>query len=114
MARIEGRAPGLAATGTHDVPAGQAGVLGRHPGAPPEQEGAPAPIAITSQSVSSRHLLVWTEGAAVWLRDLRSRNGTWLRLPPEDAVRVESAQVLQLQLGALPTAGGAVSEPPEA
>ncbi len=118
MPHLEIQAAGLAETEVRDLPSGTALLVGRSPEAG-RVAGAPAdsiPVAIRSQSVSSNHLLAWRTEEATFLRDLGSRNGSWLRLPRDAIVRVEPATApLRVQLAATPTtAASAVNEPAEA
>jgi DNA-binding NtrC family response regulator len=80
-----------------------------HPGA--EVEGWPletVPLARTS--VSANHAAVWTDGQGVCVRDLGSKNGTWLFLPKFETVRVSGPEVV-LQL-AQPAGGEGASDEP--
>ncbi|MCA9566813.1 MAG: FHA domain-containing protein [Myxococcales bacterium] len=56
-------------------------------------------VVITDDTVSWNHAQVWVEGGRVWIRDLGSRNGTWVN---EGAVRgaqpVEPGDVLRFGL----------------
>ncbi|HEX4423072.1 MAG TPA: FHA domain-containing protein, partial [Kofleriaceae bacterium] len=54
---------------------------------------------LSSPSVSTNHVAVWHDGDRVLVRDLASRNGTWLRVPPDtDAVLPRGTNV-HLRLG---------------
>ena len=57
-----------------------------------------APVTILSPSVSANHALVSAQDGEVRVRDLGSRNGTWLLLPKNRSILVGSSDVI-LQLG---------------
>ncbi len=59
--------------------------------APPAGRVRAVPVPATL--VSANHLLAWSDGAVVHVRDLRSRNGTAVRVPSGARVTVESADV---------------------
>ncbi len=63
------------------------------PDAPPQSIGVRAP------NVSRNHLVVAREGETVRLRDLGSRNGSWVRLPPLVDVSLPAHEELSLFLG---------------
>jgi len=116
---LEIHAAGLHESEVRDLPVGgKALLVGRSPEPPRAVDVPPdaTPVVIRSQSVSSNHLLAWRTAEASFLRDLGSRNGTWLRLPPGADVRVDpSVTGLRVQLAATPAAAsGAVNEPAEA
>jgi DNA-binding NtrC family response regulator len=50
-------------------------------------------------SVSASHALVWTDGRHVHVRDLGSRNGTWVRVPAGPPITIDGAEELHLRLG---------------
>ncbi len=52
---------------------------------------------VLAPSVSANHLLAWRDADELCVKDLGSKNGTWLLLPPERAVRCEADEV-QLHL----------------
>lgn len=63
-------------------------------------------VVLTDDSVSWHHAQVWTEGDAAWIRDLGSRNGTFVnstralsavRLADGDRVRIGATAVLRLR-----------------
>lgn len=94
--RLFGRQPNLAAA---------------EPSATALPTGRIDPQTIPDPSISANHALVWSEGDQTWIEDLHSRNGTWLRLPPGQAIHVRSSHV-QLQLAAGVAANRALQEPP--
>src|SRR5215475_11122357 len=103
MPRLEIQAAGLTQSERRELGDGQALLVGRSPD--PARVSTPAePVAIRSQSVSTNHLLAWREGGASFVRDLGSRNGTWLRLPSDAAVRIDGDAPLLVQLAAPPAA----------
>jgi hypothetical protein len=69
-------------------------------------------VVLADDSVSWHHAQLWTESDAAWVRDLGSRNGTFVngervvasaRLADEDELRVGANAVLRVRaLGALP------------
>jgi pSer/pThr/pTyr-binding forkhead associated (FHA) protein len=68
-------------------------------------------LVVGDESVSWRHAQVWLEGRRPWLRDLASRNGTFLNesrvrrpapLADGDKIRVGNTQVLQVRAAASP------------
>jgi DNA-binding NtrC family response regulator len=67
-------------------------LLGRNPDpkqlAPATIAGKAPPMlaAVDATSVSGNHLLAWSDQAGIWVEDLGSRNGSWLRLPPLHAI----------------------------
>ncbi|HEY4015652.1 MAG TPA: sigma 54-interacting transcriptional regulator [Polyangiaceae bacterium] len=78
----------------HAVLLGRAPDPGTAPGAA-EADGRTMRIAtVVAPSVSANHALVWSDENAVCVRDLGSRNGTWLLLPRGETVRVTSADVV--------------------
>jgi DNA-binding NtrC family response regulator len=62
-------------------------------------------VAIDAPSVSANHALVWSEEGTVCVRDLQSRNGTWMLLPRGQTVRVGTGDVV-LQLARSSQEGG--------
>ena len=87
-----------------DIEPTRAILLGRNPDeraqAVVEAEGLKevAPVTILSPSVSANHALVSAQDGEVWVRDLGSRNGTWLLLPKNRSIPVGGTDVI-LQLG---------------
>ncbi|WP_164018243.1 sigma 54-interacting transcriptional regulator [Pyxidicoccus trucidator] len=106
MTRIVLQAPELGAESIELVE-GEALLAGRQPEAadlsgevPPGLERPPRGVALASPSVSANHALVWVEGGTVCVRDVGSRNGSWLFLPRRQTVRVPAGQSVILQLAA--------------
>ena len=98
---------------TVDLEAPRAVLFGRQP----DPESAPRlpnsddrtlePVTLAAPSVSANHAAVWVEDGTVCVRDLGSKNGTWLRVPSGETVRVASADiVLHLAKAADEIAGG--------
>jgi DNA-binding NtrC family response regulator len=87
-----------------DLDPARAFLLGRNPDtqAPivPGSEPLPPidPVRIVSPSVSANHVLVSNHDGQAQVRDLGSRNGTWLLLPKDRPIDVGDADVV-LQLG---------------
>lgn len=75
---------------------------------------SPRTVAIPSASVSANHALIWKEGGTVCVRDLGSRNGSWLFLPRHQTVRVPTEQPICLQLTHLDTREPSGDEPTDA
>jgi DNA-binding NtrC family response regulator len=84
-------------------------VLGRAPNASAAPvEGRPLEsCAVAGPSVSANHALVWCEAETICVRDLGSRNGTWILLPRRETVRIGGGEVV-LQLGQ--SVGGIAAE----
>ena len=96
--RIVVDAPGSVDPSVVELRDGEGVVLGRAPDA--ERAGLDRDVAarmISSQSVSANHAAVWREGDEIHVRDLASRNGTWLRIPPQLTVTLPRSDV-QLRL----------------
>jgi DNA-binding NtrC family response regulator len=55
-------------------------------------------VPVASERVSSNHVLLVRQGGQVRLWDLGSKNGTWLRLAPEQEVRLEAGTEVSLEL----------------
>jgi DNA-binding NtrC family response regulator len=69
------------------------------PGTLPPGAEAPESIGVRAPNVSRNHLIVARDGATVRLRDLGSRNGSWVRLPPLVEVSLPAHEELSLFLG---------------
>jgi hypothetical protein len=80
----------------------------------PEAVSTGRQLAIPSHSVSANHVLVKVDGDATTVRDLGSRNGTWLRLPPHQDVRVPPTEELSLSLAIAKRAQDGADEPRDA
>jgi DNA-binding NtrC family response regulator len=89
---------------TADLDPTRAILLGRNPDdraqavAKAECPKEVTPVTILSPSVSATHALVSSQDGEVRVRDLGSRNGTWLLLPKNRSIPVGSSDVV-LQLG---------------
>jgi len=55
-------------------------------------------LSIASPNVSANHALVWSQGSDVVIQDLNSRNGTWVRVPRGQALRVSGGEEVQVKL----------------
>lgn len=62
---------------------------------------------VDGASVSANHVIVWCEQGTACVRDMESRNGTWLRLPAAETLRVSGPEVV-LQLAQ--AAGGTAAD----
>jgi DNA-binding NtrC family response regulator len=100
-----------------EIEAPRALLLGRAPDpeapalAPDAQHRALDPVTLMAPSVSANHALVWIDEGTICVRDLGSRNGTWLLLPPGQTVRVGGADVI-LHLAQATSDACADDEPP--
>src|SRR5438128_390626 len=78
----------------------------------PEEAGRPLTLVdVAAPSVSANHALAWSDGGGVCLRDLGSRNGSWLRLPQGQTVRVGGVDEVVLHLAQATDAAAADDEP---
>jgi DNA-binding NtrC family response regulator len=85
-------------------------VFGRNP----DGQRLDAAVGITARahhlpfpSVSSNHLAIWARDGRVSIRDLGSRNGSWVRLPSETTLTVPGEHDLHLRLGFQPSSSKA-------
>jgi DNA-binding NtrC family response regulator len=70
-------------------------------------------VRVLSASVSANHLVLWNEQGKTYLRDLGSRNGTWVRLPRDETLGLESEEiVVHLAQNAKAATGGDEPETP--
>jgi DNA-binding NtrC family response regulator len=110
--RVIARGPDGRAEFTFDLDERRAVLLGRTPDPQavqpsPEEEGRSLEaVTVAGASVSGNHALVWSDAETVCVRDLRSRNGTWVLLPRGQTVRVGGPEVV-LQLAQ--SVGGATA-----
>jgi DNA-binding NtrC family response regulator len=92
-----------------ELTAGSALLVGREPSSArlsADQIPALTVHALRDRRVSANHVLLSREPDALVVRDLGSRNGSWLRLPSNAAVRIVSDGTLLLELaGTLSEAG---------
>lgn len=70
------------------------------------------PVPVQAPSVSANHALAWLEGQMTCVQDLGSRNGTWLRLPRGQILRIPNAGDVILQLAQPSKSGEFAEEPP--
>jgi DNA-binding NtrC family response regulator len=61
-------------------------------------------LTLDDDAVSSNHVVLWCDAQGVWVQDLASRNGTWLRLKTHPVVVAEPELFLDL---AVPATGAA-------
>jgi DNA-binding NtrC family response regulator len=61
---------------------------------PEDGERALQPQQLSSPSISANHALAWSEAGRICVRDLGSRNGTWLLLPRGQTVGAESESLV--------------------
>jgi DNA-binding NtrC family response regulator len=113
MTRIDIEAPGLKDRQQLDLGPGESALVGREPERAPSDEHGRA-VVIASPSVSGQHLLVRCEDELVRLRDLGSRNGSWLRLPPNREVSIAHGDAIQIQLARAPHREGDADDPEDA
>lgn len=92
-----------------EVAVGSALLLGREPNSARLSAGQIPSLHVQplrDRRVSANHVLLSREPDALVVRDLGSRNGSWLRLPQHAAVRIASQGALLLELaGTLSEAG---------
>ena len=106
---------------TIELTEGEALLVGRQP-APAEIPGAEVTsrmrttraVPIPSPSVSANHVQLWMEDGTVNVRDVGSRNGSWLFLPRNQTVRVPGVPALSLQLASPESRDGDGGEPADA
>jgi len=108
------------------VPPGTGILIGRDPsladGVPgtwfsPMHRDRIMPLVLESprRLVSKNHVLVWAEeGGTLVVHDLKSANGTWLRLPSIQPTRTSGASEIVLQLTSLAGAPSEISSPKQA
>jgi DNA-binding NtrC family response regulator len=83
-----------------DLEPPRAVLLGRAPDpqtAPQASDGVEThfkSVTLAAPSISANHALVWVDADVVCVRDLGSKNGTWLLLPSDRTVRVADADVV--------------------
>ncbi|MGE5182701.1 MAG: sigma-54-dependent Fis family transcriptional regulator [Acidobacteriota bacterium] len=114
MTRIHIAAPGQLEEDVVEVADADGLVVGRAPAAvAPGVDRALRAHPVPSASVSGNHAAVWTEGSKLVVRDLGSRNGTWLRLPTGTSVELPRIADVELRL-AWGAGAGAVTRALEA
>lgn len=119
MARIVVEVPGCDAENV-DLTPGHAVLIGRDPDVERLEEPMLADESLSaakfeSRSVSANHALIrLTKEGIFRLRDVRSRNGSWLRLPSSGEVQVTTTEPIQLHLASLTVATHEDGGPPDA
>ena len=109
MTRIHIAAPGQLEDDVVEVAEHDGLVVGRAPAAAaPGVDRALRPHAVPSASVSGNHAAMWSEGGKLVVRDLGSRNGTWLRLPAGASVELPGSADVELRLAWGASTGTAV------
>jgi DNA-binding NtrC family response regulator len=105
MPKVTVKGPDNTESVVHLKPA-QAVVLGRDPdpATVPRGPGCPAgpfePVTLAAPSVSANHVLIWADDGGVRLRDLGSKNGTWLEVPSDRPLCLDERDlVLRLAQG---------------
>ena len=73
--------------------------------------GVLRPYAVPSPSVSANHAAAWSQEGNVHLLDLDSRNGTWVRLPRGEALRIPAGGDIHLRLASFAAAAGTDTQP---
>jgi hypothetical protein len=103
--RVHVEAPGQIDAVVVEIDRSAGVVLGRAPD-PAQVAGqlGGAPVtghAVAVPSVSSNHAAVWLTDDGLCVRDLGSRNGTWVRVPPRETARLPRGDAqLRLATGA--------------
>lgn len=118
MARIVFQAPEQKAE-TVELGEEEALLVGRQPDPAESPNSLPAgrtprTLTVPSPSVSANHVLAWKEGSTVCLRDVGSRNGSWLLLPRNQRVQIPDAQSVFVQLSAVEMSARDSEEPADA
>lgn len=118
MSKLVIDAPGLTEPMQVELPDGGAVLVGRDPDVghlgstpPGVTASAPSAVTVTSPSVSANHVLVTRQASRVSIRDLGSRNGTWVRVPARRAIEVDGEGDVGLQLAGAQGPAHAGSEP---
>jgi DNA-binding NtrC family response regulator len=93
-------------------------VLGRKPDVSHLDSALGAPLhrarthVVLSASVSANHAVAWRCSGGLQVRDLGSRNGTWVRLPSKTTLSLPDGEPVELRL-AFPGLSVSVDEQPE-
>jgi DNA-binding NtrC family response regulator len=115
LTRIHIEAPGQLEAEIVELDEGEGIVVGRAPEVSTvEVDARLRAQMLASPSVSATHAVAWTNAEHVVLRDLGSRNGTWLRLPADTSIELSRDTEVRLRL-AWPAAGSShvsAIEPP--
>jgi DNA-binding NtrC family response regulator len=94
VTRINVEAPGQLESEIVELVSGDGVVIGRAPDAATVPGTANMrSCTIGSPSVSANHVAAWIDAERVIVRDLGSRNGTWLRLPQDTSVELLRADL---------------------
>ncbi|MEO8699177.1 MAG: sigma 54-interacting transcriptional regulator [Kofleriaceae bacterium] len=101
MPRVRVEVAGVTGEELIEVTEGEVALLGRRP--EPTllvgQRGTVRSQVFASPSVSGNHATVSLHDGQIHLRDLGSRNGSWLRLPDDVSIVVPATHELKLRLG---------------
>ncbi|HMJ09749.1 MAG TPA: sigma 54-interacting transcriptional regulator [Polyangiaceae bacterium] len=101
-----------------EIRPGSAVLLGRTPDPERLPRDATQPAAAAHEwhdsRVSANHALVSYDGHSVVIRDLHSRNGTWVKLSPGSSVRLDGSDAVVLQLAGVSAQGDDDVELPRA
>lgn len=121
MTRIVLYVPSSDAPLREEISPGEALLLGRSPDPSMlASAGVAVPVPtvralpVAAPSVSALHALVWHDGERVYVRDLASRNGTWLRLPSRETLSFEAPAELSLRLALTAETAGPRARPDDA
>lgn len=98
-ARVTLEVPGHRETRAIEISAGESFKVGRT-ACSTGDDGLERRVELPFESVSGNHVVLSCAGDRLTLVDQSSRNGTWLRLPPNDPVEVRSEQPVVVRLGA--------------
>lgn len=97
MISIVLRARGLDEPATVTLTPGEAALFGRQPAVHrlgrDTPTGSVVPVRVSSPHVSANHALVYCEESGAWVRDLSSRNGSWVKVPAGAATFVGGGAV---------------------
>ena len=102
MIKVRFNAPGVFPF-SEEVPEGTGILVGRRPDlASVDRTSVPVstlrPVPVPSGLVSENHLLVWNHGGELFLRDLKSTNGSQWNLAPGELVRARSGGEVEIEL----------------
>jgi DNA-binding NtrC family response regulator len=73
--------------------------------------GQVRPFVVAAPSVSSNHAAAWSAGGEMHLVDLDSRNGTWVRVPREQVLRLPAGSDVHVRLASAATRAGTDAQP---
>jgi DNA-binding NtrC family response regulator len=106
--------PGEAATQSVELEEGETLVVGREPQANATVSTSVSRLrtmAVSSPIVSAHHVVIRHEAALTTIADQHSRNGTWLRLPADEAVALKTHEPIVVRLSP-PAAANCVDDLP--